>query len=213
MPQQVNLYLPILRKQKESFTAQTLAQALLIVLLGGGALAAAWVWNLQRASSSLQQTLDAQGEELTHLRVALEASGTGAGPMQAALTQELVQQRAELQKRQGVLDALSQGVVLPGQGHAARLRLVAQTIPSVAWIDAIKTDSDVLEVSGFTLAPELLNDWVGKLAGSPLLQGQTLSAVKVEQSVPDPGTASGPATWSFVLVSRLATTAPVGDRP
>ena len=103
MPQQVNLYLPILRKQKESFTAQTLAQALLILLVGGGALSAAWVWNLQRASSSLQQTLDAQGKELTSLRAALEASRASAGPVQAALTHELAQQRGELQKRQGVL--------------------------------------------------------------------------------------------------------------
>jgi len=212
MPQQVNLYLPILRKQKESFTAQTLAQALLILLVGGGALSAAWVWNLQRASSSLQQTLDAQGKELTSLRAALEASRASAGPVQAALTNELAQQRSELQKRQGVLDALSQGVVLPGQGHAARLRLVAQTIPPQVWIGTLKTDSDVLAVSGQTLAPEALNDWVGKLAASPLLQGQTLSAVKVEQIAPSAAPA-GVASWSFTLVSRVASTAPAGGKP
>jgi len=212
MPQQVNLYLPILRKQKESFTAQTLAQALLILLVGGGALSAAWVWNLQRASSSLQQTLDAQGKELTSLRAALEASRASAGPVQAALTNELAQQRSELQKRQGVLDALSQGVVLPGQGHAARLRLVAQTIPPAVWIGTLKTDSDVLAVSGQTLAPEALNDWGGKLAASPLLQGQTLSAVKVEQIAPSAAPA-GVASWSFTLVSRVASTAPAGGKP
>ena len=212
MPQQVNLYLPILRKQKESFTAQTLAQALLILLVGGGALSAAWVWNLQRASSSLQQTLDAQGKELTSLRAALEASRASAGPVQAALTNELAQQRSELQKRQGVLDALSQGVVLPGQGHAARLRLVAQTIPPQVWIGTLKTDSDVLAVSGQTLAPEALNDWVGKLAASPLLQGQTLSAVKVQQIAPSAAPA-GVASWSFTLVSRVASTAPAGGKP
>jgi len=212
MPQQVNLYLPILRKQKESFTAQTLAQALLILLVGGGALSAAWVWNLQRASSSLQQTLDAQGKELTSLRAALEASRASAGPVQAALTNELAQQRSELQKRQGVLDALSQGVVLPGQGHAARLRLVAQTIPPQVWIGTLKTDSDVLAVSGQTLAPEALNDWVGKLAASPLLQGQTLSAVKVEQIAPSAAPA-GVASWSFTLVSRVASAAPAGGKP
>jgi len=212
MPQQVNLYLPILRKQKGSFTAQTLVQALLILLVGGGALSAAWVWNLQRASSSLQQTLDAQGKELTSLRAALEASRASAGPVQAALTHELAQQRGELQKRQGVLDALSQGVVLPGQGHAARLRLVAQTIPPVVWIVTLKADSDVLAVSGQTLAPEALNDWVGKLAASPLLQGQTLSAVKVEQIAPS-AAATGAASWSFSLVSRVVAAAPAGGKP
>lgn len=212
MPQQVNLYLPILRKRKESFTAQTLALALVIVLMGGAALSAAWVWNLKRASVSLQQTLDAQGRELTSLRAALEATRASAGPVQAALTQELGQRQAELQKRQAVRDALGQGVVLPGQGHAARLLLVAQTIPAPAWITTLKTDSDVLEVSGQTLAPETLNDWVARLAASPLLQGQTLSAVKVEQVAPSAAASTAPA-WSFALVSRVAKAAPVGVKP
>lgn len=212
MPQQVNLFLPILRKNKESFTAQTLAMALVIVLIGGSALSAAWVWNLKRASNSLQQTLDAQGNELASLRAALEAARASAGPEQAALTQELTQLQAELQKRQAVRDSLGQGVVQSGQGHAARLRLVAQTIPASAWIAGLKTDSDVLEVTGQTLAPEALNDWVARLAASPLLQGQTLNAVKVEQVAPG-AAANTAASWSFTLVSRVAKAAPVGVKP
>lgn len=212
MPQQVNLYLPILRKQKESFTAQTLAQALVILLLGGGVLAAAWVWNLQGASASLQQTLDAQSKEMTGLRTALESARASAGPVQTALTQELALRRTELQQRQTVLDALSQGLVQPGQGHAARLRLVAQTIPSAAWVNAIKTNSDLLEVSGYTLAPEALNGWVSQLAASPLLQGQTLNAVKVEEVAPAVASTSAPA-WSFNLVSRVAAVTADGVKP
>lgn len=203
MPQQVNLYLPILRKRKESFTAQTLAQALLILIIGGGALSAAWVWSLQGASASLQQTLDAQDQELTGLRTALEATHASAGPVQATLTQELAKHRDALQKRQSVLDALGQGVLQVGQGHAARLRLVAQTIPTVAWVNAIKADSDLLEVSGFTLAPEALNGWLAQLAANPLLQGQTLSAVKVEEVVPSQETTATPR-WTFHIVSRIA---------
>jgi len=203
MPQQVNLYLPILRKRKESFTAQTLAQALVVLLLGGGLLAGFWVWNLQRASASLQQTLKAQEKETANLRSALAATLANAGPVQETLTQELAQRRTELQQRQAVLDALDQGIVQSGQGHAARLRLVAQTIPAAAWVNAIRSDSGVFEVSGFTLAPEALNGWVGKLAVSPLLQGQSLNAVKVEE-VAQGEVPATPARWSFNLLSRSA---------
>ena len=54
MPQQVNLCLPILRKQRRRFAAQSLVQALAVLLLVGGALSAAWVWNLNLASDSLK---------------------------------------------------------------------------------------------------------------------------------------------------------------
>lgn len=203
MPQQVNLYLPTLRKRKESFTAQTLAQALLFVLLGGGALSGAWVWNLQRASASLQQTLDAQSRELTDLRAALDALRNDAEPAQTALAQELAHQRDLLHKRQSVLNALEQGLVQSEQGHAARLKLIAQTIPAQAWVTAIKADSDVLDVSGLTLAPEELNGWLARLGSSPLLQGQLLSAVKVEALASDAGATAAPR-WRFHFVSRVA---------
>ncbi len=208
MAQQVNLYLPILRKRKESFTGQTLAQALVAVLVGGGLLVGAWVWNLQHASASLQQTLGAQANELAGLRSALEATRASAGPVQAALTQELASQRAELQARQAVRDALSQGVLQVGQGHAARLRLLAQTIPAAAWVNSVKADNAVFDVAGQTLAPESLNGWLNQLAASPLLQGHTLSAIKVEALTPAAGSGAAPV-WSFSFVSRVAGVAEV----
>lgn len=215
MPQQVNLYLPILRKRKESFTAQTLAQALLVILLGGALVTAAWVWNLQRASDSLQQTLQAQEKERAILQAALDAARSRSGPEREALSLQTRARLAELRQRQDVLAALNQGLLEPGRGHSDRLRLVAQTIPAAAWVKALRLDDALLDVSGFTLAPEALNEWVGKLAGSDLLKGHQLDAIKVETvqpaAVQAAGAASGvpaaPLQWSFHLVSRRASSA------
>lgn len=221
MPQQVNLCLPILRKQKSRFAAQTLAQALVIVCLVGGVLSAAWVWNLSRASDSLNATLAAQTKELDGLRVALEQSRASTGPAEAAMVQQVQQRKLELQQREIVLGVLSEGLFQPGRGHAARLQLVAHTIPAQAWVTQIRSDERLLEVSGYTLEPSALNDWVGKLAASALLKGQTLSTVKVESLKPESilmpaatattsRTASQPAialppVWSFSLLSSAAT--------
>jgi Tfp pilus assembly protein PilN len=233
MPQQVNLCLPILRKQEKRFAAQSLAQALAVVLLVGGSLAAAWIWNLNAAAASLQATLASQSKELDDLRVTLERANASAGQLESPLVQELKQRKLELQQRQSVLEALSQGLFETGQGHSARLRLVAQTIPAVAWLTQIKADDQLLELSGYTLEPAALNDWVSKLAASPLLQGQSLNTVKVEGVKPTntlvqapPGStapaASGPAgvsdvkptMWSFSLLSKVATaTSSSGVKP
>lgn len=232
MAQQVNLCLPILRKQKSSFTAKTLAQALAILLLVGGALGAAWVWNLNHASASLKLTFATQTQELEGLRVALAKSQGVVVPGQTAAEQELTQRRAHLLQREKVLAALKQGYIQPGFGHAARLQLVAQTIPSAAWISQINADERTLEVVGYTLEPAVLTTWVNRLADSPLLKGQSLSTVKVDSVKPDtvlPGAVavgqavqpavavasttqaqsssvkpSLPAIWSFALLSSMA---------
>ncbi len=229
MPQQVNLCLPILRKQEKRFGAQSLAQALAVLLLVGGALGAAWVWNLRGAADSLQLTLSAQARELDELRGALERAKASAGPAESAVLQELRQRRQELQQRQGVLAALNQGLFEPGRGHSARLKLVAQTIPPVVWLTQIKTDYQLLELGGYTLEPAALNDWVAKLAVSPLLQGQTLNTVKVEgvqpanalvQAAPaavQPASVQTgvlPPLWSYSLLTKVATSAaPSGAQP
>jgi len=72
-----------------------------------------------------------------------------------------------------------------------------------------------MEVSGFTLEPSALNDWVGRLSGSPLMQGLRLATVKVQSTAvasanaPVAGSfpaAAGREAWSFNLV-RCATPA------
>jgi Tfp pilus assembly protein PilN len=228
MAQQVNLCLPILRTQKTSFTGQNLALALAVVLLLGGALGAAWVWSLRQASASLQTTLATQTQELDGLRTALAKSQAAMPPGQTAAEQELDQRRVYLAQREKVLAALQQGHIQPGFGHAARLQLVAQTIPGAAWVTQINADERTLEVVGYTLEPAVLTTWVNRLAGSPLLKGQSLSTVKVDSVKPETALPQAvaptarpllaasamaaasqaarsalPAIWSYALLSSL----------
>ena len=232
MPQQVNLCLPLLRKHKSSFGAQTLMQAMAVVLVGGGVLGAGWVWNLNQASASLQQTLAAQARELEAMNAALQSNQAGSGSALAASQQVMAKQRAQLTQRQQALAALQQGHLEPGFGQAARLQLVAQTIAPQAWITQLRADDNQLEVTGYTLEPAVLTAWINRLAQSPLLKGQALSSVLVErvksdaplpggaldrQSVATAGPAGGasspkptalPPRWSFTLLSSMAKPAP-----
>jgi hypothetical protein len=230
MVQQVNLCLPMLRKQRTRFGAQTLLQALVAVWVVGGLLGATWVWNLNQASDSLRLTLAAQTQELAAVQAALEMNRAGSVPALAAAQQVLAQQRKLLVQRQLALTALRQGRAEPGFGPAARLQLVAQTISSQAWVTQLRADDTLLEVSGYTLEPAVLTDWVNRLAQSPLLKGQALSTVMVERVKPEAvlpggaldrqavaakdaaplvkqgaGKASKPLPrWSYTLLSSLA---------
>lgn len=230
MAQQVNLYLPILRKQKSPFTGLALLQAWVILMVLGGALGVAWVWNLKQASASLHAVLSAQNTELEGLRAALAKNQTGATPAKTTAENALAARRAELEQREVVLAALQQGHFEPGFGHSARLQLVAKTIAPEAWVTQITADDQALQVVGFTLEPAVLTSWVNRLTESPLLQGQMLSSVKVDRvktdSVLPPPVTTGtlaaststqaekPAIWSFAMLSKLATPAMVvGSKP
>ncbi len=237
MPQQINLCTPILLAQKRYFSAQTMVQALAVFLIAGGGLCAYWVWSLNAASAHFKTILESQTRDLEGMQVILQQSKTSAGPLNAGIAQELAGRQAELLRREKLLEELQQGLYQPGWGHSARLQLVAQTIPAAAWVTEVKADANQLEVSGYTLDPAVLNDWVARLAASPLLKGQQLSAVKVENTNADtkrsalegragaslpavPSAASSAVAgashpmWSFHLVSSLARPlVPAGSKP
>ncbi|MDO8698954.1 MAG: PilN domain-containing protein [Rhodoferax sp.] len=225
MPQQINLCTPILLTQKRYFSAQNMVQALAVFVVLGGGLCAYWIWSLNVASEGFKKTVSTQGQELESLQAAIRQSKAGLGPVESALAKELQAARNELLQRERLYDELQRGLFQPGRGHSARLQLIAQSIPASVWVTEINTDANQLEVSGFTLEPAALNDWVRKLGASPLLQGQKLSTVRVEstsaastKTVPGatavtpalsaassaaPGRAA-PPMWSFRLTSAVA---------
>jgi hypothetical protein len=221
MPQQINLCTPILLTQRRYFSAQTMVQALAFFVVLGGALCAYWVMSLRTSSAGFKQAVEAHAPELNALQSAIATGRAGGIPVDPGLTQELQVRRADLIQREKMLDELKAGLFREGWGQSARLQLVAQSIPAQVWVTAVKASDVQLDVSGFTLEPSALNEWVRKLAASPLLQGQRLATVKVERVVGD-GAASVPplapsvpaaaATgvsaqrplWSFGLTSALS---------
>lgn len=220
MAQQINLCTPILLTQKRYFSAMTMVQALAILLAAGGGLCGYWVWSLNAAGEGFKKTLATQARELDSLQAAIAQGKASTAPADTALTQDLQARRAALAQREQQVAELQRGLFEPGWGHSARLQLVAQSIPAQVWVTELKADEVQLEISGFTLEPAALNGWVAKLANSPLLQGQSLSTVKVESASPVPvkaaagvaapassaasATAPPRPVWSFNLLSALA---------
>lgn len=210
MPQQINLSTPVLLTQKRYFSALAMLQTLVALLVVGGSLTVYGVWSLHSAAKELKATTKAQANELARLRSALAAAPAQAS--QKELEQQVTAARGMLSERTRMLEELRRGLMRPGQGHAARLQLVAQTIPPSAWVTEVQADPSRFEVRGFTLEPAGLNDWVARLGKSPLLAGQSLRKVQVD-SVAAPAQTGQPRgetlgtgrpLWSFTLGSALA---------
>ncbi len=207
MPQQINLCTPLLLAPKRYFSAQTMAQALAVFLLVGGALCGAWVWNLNHTTSELQQLQSRQATELAALKAALLANAASAAPLSPALQTQVQDLRAQVQAQEKVLLALQQGRMVPGAAHSDRLALVSRSIPAPVWVTGVEADATRLEVAGYTLEPSALNEWVNRLSLSPLMQGLRLATVKVQNARQAKAAAdatampAGREAWSFTLVS------------
>ena len=223
MPQQINLCTPIFLTQKRYFSAQTMASALGVFVVLGGLLSGYWTWTLQSLSEGYQQSVNANQREISRLQAAIRLNRENSAPADAALVQELQARQGELERRQALLAELRRGLLRDGQGHAARLQLVARSIPPQAWVTTIKADEQSLELGGYTLEPAALNGWMERLAQSPLLQGQLLSVVKVERVATEgrgPGAAPAPVLaraagvplWAYTLVTAAAP-ATTGAKP
>ncbi len=225
MPQQINLCSAALRQPRQPFSANTMALAWGIFLVLGGVLCSVWVWKLQSASREFETALQAQTGEVQSLQAAIDRSKALAQGPAPALVQEVQDLRAVLARKEGILGALQQGQALPGYGHSDRLALLARSIPTSIWITEVKADQARMEVSGYTLEPSALNEWVARLSASPLMQGLRLATVKVQSTaLPVSGAAlagtaplaAGRDAWSFNLVSAQASppdAASAGVRP
>lgn len=221
MPQQINLCSPILQKPRQRFAANTMAQALGVFVVLGGALCSAWIWSLHQARMELVAAMQTQSQELQSLQAAIDRAKAMAQGPAPELQKQAQDRQAEVQAKEAVLQALREGVLVPGAGHSDRLALVARSIPAPVWVTEVKADGQRLDVSGFTLEPSALNDWVGRLAVSPLMAGLRLATVKVESTAaatagPVAGVAPavpGRESWSFNLVSAQPQAESVGGKP
>lgn len=207
MSQQINLYTPLLAAQKRYFSANVMAQALAALVLAGVAFVVYEVTSLRGRTESLNRALATQTKALEALQQTIVQRKAAAVPAGLTLAQDLQARRAELLRLQSTEVQLRRGLFPPGEGHAARLALVANSIPAAAWVTGVKADPERLEVSGFTLDPDSLNGWIDQLAASSLLTGQRLAAVSVAKVIGTTPVSATPEAsrpvWSFNLVSSL----------
>ncbi|MFT7300079.1 MAG: MSHA biogenesis protein MshI [Porticoccus sp.] len=220
MLNEINIFTHSQLTQKHYFSAQTMLRTLAVFVVLGGCLSAAWLRSLHVTGEEIQKALASQSIELESLQVVIAQrktnNMTSADPA-TVLEQELQAIRTELLQREKLAQEWQRGRLSPGSGHAALLGLVAQSIPAQVWVTEVNADETQFEISGFTLEPEALSEWVVRLAASPLLEQQKLSAVNLENAsaamLETVGGTPQPV-WSFSLLSAMTrSSAPTAVKP
>ena len=186
-------------------SVKTMLQALVVLAVLGGFGSTYWVWSLNAASADLTKSLATQSIKFESLQAAIAQNKAGGQP-NSVLDQELQDSLTELLQRETLAQELQAGLLRQDWGHAARLQLVAQSIPAQVWVTKVTSDETQFELTGFTLEPAALSKWVAILAASPLLKVQSFSTTNVDNdstSIPKAVGGKPRPTWSFSVRSLM----------
>lgn len=200
MSQQINLFNPILLRQKKYFSAATMVQALALVLLG--ALLVALYVNYR--SSGLQIEADKTSAQLRlaqvqQVRVTAEF---GARAPNQALATELQKTSAEVKTLQQLFDLLQTGEIGNTKGYSEYLQAFARQISDGLWLTGLMIQGAGNEIAlhGRTLQPDLVPAYINRLAREPVMQGKSFSTLEMQQPAAEGSEAAGaaPKTAAYV---------------
>ena len=183
MSQQINLFNASLMKKKQPFSASTLLQTMLVALLGVAAVSAYGYYQtaeLKKMATSVSAQLKITEEQAAKMRAL-----AGAPAKNQELDDALSKLQDDLQKKRVVADILNAGDFGNTRGYSAYLAAFARQIPSGVWLTglSIAGDGKDMSLSGRTLRPELVPEYVSQLKREAIMHGKSFATLKMSQPV------------------------------
>ena len=174
--QQVNLYQPILRKQEKIFSAKTLLQGNLVVLVG---LALIYVYTMLQTQDLQQQLLDTRQQHQEQLdRLTQLAERYPEKPKDASLPARIEKARAALQyKRQLLAGVQELGLDSSVQFSDHLAGLARQDLPEL-WLQHIQLQyGQQVELKGSAYKAEEVPIYLQRLSTEPAFNGTSFKSV------------------------------------
>ncbi|MHB8667918.1 MAG: PilN domain-containing protein [Burkholderiales bacterium] len=181
MTQQINLFNPIFLKQKKTFSAVNMLDAMAVLLVGVALFygyASIQTLNLDRQSVETARQYYQSKARLT------EASERYA-PKKAnpALAEEVESLQAQVNARKANLQDLGASALGGGAGYAEYMRALARQSLAGLWLTGFSVGDGAveMEISGRALHPELVPAYIRRLAQEPALRGRAFDSLSMTQ--------------------------------
>ena len=171
----------------------TLACSLVLVITAG--LLGWWYWSLTQASAQVDMEIAAAQQEVARLQSVIRE------------VQQFEQQRTALQQRVALIERLRSGQSIPVQ----LLDHVSRSLPDMLWLTQMDHKDNEVTIEGRSTTLIGVSDFVGNLAGNPLLQKPVeLVSSQVEPVTAATGTPAGAPVdlIRFTVKAQLAAATP-----
>ena len=207
MRQQVNLYQPILRREKKVFSASAVVITLGLVAFGLALTTGLMFWGQQRQEAELQ-ALERQKRSAEAQVARLEARYEP--PVRSETLERQVRQlRAELSAKEQFLARFDPDAVSFGEGFAPWLEGLSRQIFDGIWLESFSLHgAGQVNLGGGALEPEYVPRLVERLGNEPVFQGKDFRQLRVSRAEERPqqvefrltSRAAGPTGWRTALV-------------
>jgi hypothetical protein len=178
MYQQINLYQPIFRKQRQIFSGATLLQALGIVT---AALIGIYGYGLAKVQALEAEVVQLEGRERALTTQLLRVDPAVGAGHRAELDAELKRLNATLVDQQRLIDVLGQHPLGDTGGFSGYLAALARQRTPQLWLTAVAINggTGAIELAGRSLAPELVPEYMQRLGTEPALAGQQFDQFEI----------------------------------
>jgi hypothetical protein len=183
--QNINLFSPAFRKQRQALTLNRLVASLAVVLLTLLAVHAYFrqeVEGLVEESRAADALLKAQRGYTNKLKA--EAAARKAS---AELEAETARLEAELKQARDAMAALKSGVIGSQQGFAEYLRAFSRQSVNGLWLTGLAiSGGGEIEIRGRTLSAELVPGYIQRLNREKVLAGRSFARLEMKQPKAEP---------------------------
>ncbi len=187
MSQQINLFNPIFRKKRFSYTSAIAMVYGAGVAVAVTALAGMYADGQLRSLQSRAQAVEQAHKEAsaTLEKLAAEVAKQKPNPQLAA---EIAALETQLGERREVIETLKNGTVGNTEGFSDYLRAFSRQSVSGLWLTAfdIAAAGNALALQGRTLSADHVATFLKRLNQEEALQGRPFAAMRISQPPPEP---------------------------
>jgi len=180
MYQQINLYQPIFRKQRQIFSATTMLQALGLVVV---TLLAIYTYGLLQVADLEVEVVQLEGREraLTTQLARIDPSFTAN--RREEVEEELRLLNATLLDQQRLIDVLRDEPLGNAEGFSPYLAALGRQRTPELWLTqfAINGGSGAIELAGRSTRPELVPEYMQRLGREAVLATQQFDRFEIER--------------------------------
>jgi hypothetical protein len=199
--QQINLYQPIFRRQRQIFSAVTMLQASGIVAV---ALLALYAFGLWQVLGLEAEAVQLEGREKAYAAQFARLDTTSSLARRREVEHELEQLNQQLVSQQRLIEVLRDRPLGSTDGFSGYLEALANRHRNGLWLTELRINgaSRALELVGRTIEPNLVAEYLQDLGQEPSLAGQLFDEFEVERG--EPGTPSTFRVSSRAVGERVA---------
>jgi len=202
MSQQINLFNPIFLKQKKTFSAVNMVDALALLLVGVAAFYA--YASIETLNLDRQSVETARQYNLSKARLSESSARYAPKKMDTGLAMEVNNLQAQLSARKAMLNDFGIGLAAKDTSYAEYMRALARQARGGLWLTGFRVGKGgaEIEIVGRALRPELVPSYIRRLNQERALQGRafdSLSMTQRQEALPADASrpAAAPASYSY----------------